>query len=177
MPSRPSTLGRLVLALSLTLAPLAACGPSTTPAPASPGGAAKEDIGALLDGWHEAAARAEEAAYFAYFAPDAVFIGTDPGERWDLEAFRKYAAPRFAKGKAWTMKATRRAISVGPSGDVAWFDEDLDSKGMGAVRASGVLVRGGTNNRWRIVQYNLSVPIPNDALDAVRRVIERDGEK
>jgi hypothetical protein len=42
---------------------------------------------------------------------------------------------------------------------VAWFDEDLDTANMGLCRGSGVLEL--RNGRWRILQYNLSIPIPN----------------
>jgi hypothetical protein len=37
------------------------------------------------------------------------------------------------------------------------------------VRGRGVLVRVG--DMWKIAQYNLSVPIPNDRFDAVKRLI------
>ena len=87
---------------------LLACACGSKPAPNSPGaGGAKQEIAALLDELQAAAARADESDYFAKMAPEAIFIGTDPGERWDIEAFRQYASPRFAKGKSWTMKATK----------------------------------------------------------------------
>ena len=34
-------------------------------------------VAAVLDDWHAAAAVADEARYFAHFAPDSVFLGTD----------------------------------------------------------------------------------------------------
>ncbi len=51
------------------------------------------EIAKTLDAWHAAAAKPDEAAYFAFFTQDAVFLGTDPGERWPLDAFRKWAHP------------------------------------------------------------------------------------
>jgi len=127
-------------------------------------------VSRVLDDWHDAAARADEERYFAHFAPGAVFIGTDPNERWTLTQFRAYAHPRFAKGKAWTMRSLHREISF--QGDVAWFDEDLASEGLGAVRGTGVLVRDTATGRWRIAQYSLSVPIPNERFKDVRTLIE-----
>ena len=147
----------LLLALAL-IAPLAQ-------GPAEP----RTRIGQTLDAWHAAAARADEEAYFAFLTPDAVFLGTDPAERWTRDEFRKWAHPRFATGKAWTMTSTKRWISLSADGKVAWFDEDLLSQGLGPVRGSGVLVRDG--DTWKIAQYNLSVPIPNDRFDEVRRLI------
>ena len=136
---------------------------------AGPDADARTAVGATVDAWHAAAARADENVYFAFFTGDAVFLGTDPKERWTRDEFRQWAHPRFASGKAWTMKATRRWISLSPDGAMAWFDEDVMSEGLGPVRGSGVAVRVG--GAWKIAQYNLSVPIPNDKFDAVKRMI------
>jgi hypothetical protein len=126
-------------------------------------------VAAVLDGFHAAAAAADEEKYFAALAPDAVFLGTDATERWTREEFRKFAHPYFAKGKAWTYKPTARWISFAPDRTVAWFDELLDSPHMGACRGSGVLVR--TAEGWKIEQYNLSIPIPNDLAEGVTKQI------
>ncbi|HEY2796414.1 MAG TPA: nuclear transport factor 2 family protein [Thermoanaerobaculia bacterium] len=126
-------------------------------------------VTSVLDGFHAAAAAADEEKYFAALAPDAVFLGTDATERWTKEEFRKFAHPYFAKGKAWTYKAKSRWISFAPDRQVAWFDELLESPHLGTCRGSGVLVSlGGT---WKIVQYNLSIPIPNALADSVTKQI------
>ena len=122
-------------------------------------------VGAVLDGWHEAAAAADEEKYFSYFTPDAVFLGTDGTERWTRDEFRKWAHPYFAKGKAWSFRTVSRWISFAPDRTVAWFDEVLDTPNMGPCRGSGVLLRVGET--WKIAQYNLSIPIPNDLTDEV----------
>jgi hypothetical protein len=72
----------------------------------------RANIDAVLDDWHDAAARADEARYFAHFAPDGVFLGTDAGERWDVAAFRAFAHPYFAKGTAWTLRPSNRHVAV-----------------------------------------------------------------
>ncbi|MBT5440993.1 MAG: SnoaL-like domain-containing protein, partial [Candidatus Marinimicrobia bacterium] len=41
----------------------------------------------------------------------------------------------------------------------AWFDEILYSKGYGNFRGTGVLKIEGS--QWKIAQYNLLLPIPN----------------
>jgi len=74
-----------------------------------------------LDDLHDAAARADEERYFAHFARGGVFLGTDATERWDVAAFRAYAHPHFARGKAWSLRGVRRNVAV--RGDLAWFDE------------------------------------------------------
>ena len=132
-------------------------------------------VAGVLDAWHAAAAAADEETYFAALTPDAVFLGTDATERWTRDDFRKYAHPYFAKGKAWSFKAVSRWISFSPDRRFAWFDEALDTPNLGPCRGSGVLVRSG--DTWKIAQYNLSVPIPNDLMDDVKKQIETHQKK
>lgn len=127
-------------------------------------------VAGVLDDWHQAAAVADEARYFGHLREGAVFLGTDATERWDREAFRTWARPHFARGRAWAFRAVRRSISLAPDGQVAWFDEDLDTPNMGPARGSGVLIKEA--GRWRIAQYNLSVPIPNALMASVRQQVE-----
>src|SRR5687768_4441752 len=102
---------------------------------------AESDVNALLDNWHKAASVADEAAYFGVMAPEFVFLGTDATERWDLARFRDFAHPYFAKGTAWTFVPRSRHVMFSPRGDVAWFDEVLDSASYGECRGSGVVRR------------------------------------
>lgn len=124
---------------------------------------------ATLDRFHAAAAAANEEAYFSLFADGGVFLGTDAKERWTVPEFRAYAHPRFASGKAWSFRAIRREVSV--RGDTAWFDEDLETTNLGPARGSGVLVRDAKCD-WKVAQYNLSIPIPNERFADVKKVIE-----
>jgi ketosteroid isomerase-like protein len=126
--------------------------------------------GRVLDGFHDAAARADETAYFELLAPNAVFFGTDAGERWDKEQFRAFAHPYFAKGQGWTFKPRDRHLDQSRSGEVIWFDEMLDSESYGVCRGTGVLERQ-PDGAWRITQYHLTIPIPNDlAKEFVARI-------
>jgi uncharacterized protein (TIGR02246 family) len=127
-------------------------------------------VAAVLDDWHAAAAVADEARYFAHFAPDAVFLGTDATERWSVEEFRRYAHPYFAKGKAWSFKAVERHVAFSSNRSVAWFDERLDTPNLGPARGSGVLVRAAGD--WKIAHYDLSVPIPNALMKEIKQRIE-----
>jgi hypothetical protein len=127
------------------------------------------DVAKVLDDWHDAATKADENRYFDHFAKGGVFLGTDGKERWTVPDFRVYAHPHFAKGKAWNFRSTRREITF--VGDVAWFDEDLDTPNLGPARGSGVLVKDD-HGVWKIAQYNLSVPIPNERFKDVKALIE-----
>lgn len=127
----------------------------------------EDDIEQVLTELHLAASKADGATYFGLYTPDAVFIGTDVTERWSLPAFRAYAEPYFKQGKGWTYSARERHITIAPieCRCVAWFDEVLDSAAYGTARGSGTLVRVGAD--WKVSQYVLSFPIPNDIADDV----------
>jgi len=121
---------------------------------------ASSDIDVFLDDFHLAAAQADGERYFAKFTEDAVFLGTDANERWTVADFRAYSEPYFSKGQGWVYVASERNVTVAASGDIAWFDERLQNAKYGEVRGSGVLEREGDS--WRIAQYNLAFPVPND---------------
>lgn len=121
--------------------------------------AARTEVEAVLDALHAAAARADFQAYFACFAPDAVFMGTDATERWTIEEFQAFARPIFQAGRGWAYFPGARFVTFSPGLDVAWFDEMLTSRSYGTCRGSGVLVR--REGRWLVAQYNLSIPLPN----------------
>ena len=127
----------------------------------------EEDIAAVLDRLHAAASKADGPAYFALFKPDAVFLGTDVTERWTIPAFRAYAQPWFDKGQGWTYAARERQVTIAPVDCrcVAWFDEVLDSQSYGTARGTGTLLL--TPQGWRVSQYALTFPIPNDVADEV----------
>lgn len=131
---------------------------------------ARLQIARTLDAWHQAAAEAKEEDYFRHLSPDAIFFGTDMTERWNVEQFRKFAHPYFAKGKAWTFKAVKRNVYLAKDAKTAWFDEELETANLGPCRGTGVLVLDGKD--WKIVQYNLSTPIPNEIFDKVKKQIE-----
>lgn len=132
----------------------------------------EEDIGVVLDALHAAAAKADGPAYFALYTPDAVFIGTDAAERWTLPQFRAYAEPHFSKGKGWTYVPRDRHVTLAPLDCrcVAWFDELLDSQSYGVARGTGVLLK--TDTGWKVSQYVLTFPIPNDVADEVTERIK-----
>ncbi len=151
-----------------TVTPDRAC-PSQAVIPEAQAAAA---IAKLLDDWHQAAAASDEARYFALMSADSVFLGTDATERWSKDAFQAYARPHFAAGKGWAMQATKRNIVVEPAGHLAHFDEELETKGLGPARGSGVLVlRDGV---WKILHYNLSITVPNDRFGVVKEALAWD---
>lgn len=119
-------------------------------------------INSTLDQLHAAASKADGKAYFRLFTDDAIYIGTDAAERWTIAEFRAFAEPYFAKGTGWTYKPRSRHVVVAdtPCHCVAWFDELLDSEKYGTSRGTGVLTL--KNGSWRISQYALTFPMPND---------------
>ena len=127
----------------------------------------RKQIGNMLDSFNTAAAKADYNKYFSYYTDDAVFTGTDATERWDKKAFMIWAKPFFDKGRAWNFTALRRHIYFDQTGNVAWFDELLNTQ-MKICRGSGVVVKQG--NDWKVAQYILSATIPNPQMDSVTKM-------
>jgi ketosteroid isomerase-like protein len=121
-----------------------------------------------LNSWHRAAAEAKFDLYFSYMTTDAVFIGTDPTENWQNDAFKAYAKPYFDNGKAWSFTAIQRNVYISEAGDMAWFDELLDTPNMKICRGSGVLKK--QNSKWKIAHYVLSMAIPNENTEEVSKI-------
>lgn len=124
-------------------------------------------VTSALNAWHKAAANADYNGYFGLMTQDAVFIGTDANENWNRAGFEKFAKPYFDKGKAWSFTALERHIYFDATGNLAWFDELLDTQ-MKICRGSGVMVKIGTE--WKIKQYVLSMTIPNDTTKEVVKI-------
>ena len=121
----------------------------------------------MLDSFNRAAAKADFNAYFNFYTDDAIFTGTDATERWDKKQFMVWAKPFFDRGKAWNFTALERHIYFDKTGNMAWFDELLNTQ-MKICRGSGVLVKQG--NDWKVQQYILSTTVPNNELEAVIKI-------
>ena len=98
----------------------------------------KEQINTVLEVWHKNAADANFEGYFGGMTNNGVFIGTDASENWTNVEFKDFSKPYFDKGKAWSFTAIERNLYVYKDGEMAWFDELLDTH-MGICRGSGVL--------------------------------------
>jgi hypothetical protein len=125
----------------------------------------------FLDEWHSAAARADIQAYFERIDEDGIYIGTDASEHWTKQAFYDWSKPYFDKGKAWSFHAIERNISFSKDRSIAWFDEKLEAS-YGNLRGSGVLQL--RNGEWKIMQYILSLPVPNEKF---KEILEAISEK
>ena len=132
---------------------------------------AQTQISAILDQFHQAASDANQQKYFDLLTENAVFIGTDGSERWDKKTFKAFAKPYFDKGQGWTYIPRNRHVTLANSGQVAWFDEMLDSQSYGECRGTGVLEM--TENGWKISQYHLTIPIPNGLAKNVVKQIKQ----
>ncbi len=126
----------------------------------------KADISGVLDQLHANAGSASWDAYFALYTDAAIFLGTDAGERWDKPTFRSYAS----QSNGWVYTMTERNIDLTPDGDHAWFDELLVNAKYGTSRGTGILIR--TNAGWKIAQYHLVFPIPNDLAAGITQQIQ-----
>ena len=129
----------------------------------------------LLTNWHKAAAEANFEAYFDPMSEASIYLGTDASERWTKAEFKAFSKPFFDKGKAWNFKALQRNITIDNNGNIAWFDEKLDTW-MGTCRGSGVL-KLENSGEWKIIQYNLTMTIPNEKTSEVLKVLGVEAKK
>lgn len=132
----------------------------------------EQAIGELIDSFHAAAAAADEERYLGYLTEDAVFMGTDEWERWPKHPdFAAYVAGRFEGGSGWTYESVDRQIRIAESGDVAWFDEVIQSESNGRFRGTGVVVRSG--DQWKIAHYAMSFLVFNENWQEVIELTKR----
>ncbi len=136
----------------------------------------EQEVSTVLDKWHNAAATANFDEYFGLMTDNSIFMGTDATEYWTKKQFMNFSKPYFDRGKAWSFKATVRHIYSSPENpNIAWFDEELDTPNLGLSRGTGVLQK--IAGEWKIEQYNLTVPIPNDLVNGVVKKIEEYSNK
>ena len=124
-------------------------------------------LDSLMNSWHRSAATANAEAFFGLMSEDGIYLGTDATERWLRDSMAVWAAPYFARGKAWDFKPKERHWYLSDDGATAWFEEHLDSW-MGEVRGSGVMSRSELpGQKWELRHYNLALTIPNDDMKSV----------
>ena len=119
-------------------------------------------VGQTIDQWHLAASEADYSKYFDLMTTDAVFIGTDATENWQIGEFKAFAKPFFDRGKAWSFNTIERNIYS--KNEVVYFDELLSTQ-MGICRGSGVLKK--ENGSYRIAHYVLSIAVPNENVESL----------
>ena len=108
----------------------------------------------VLDLLNQYSSDADWDKYFALYRKDGIFIGTDASERWGMAEFEHYSRPT----KGWRYDLTERHLIQ--HGEVILFDELLNSPAYGVSRGTGTLIK--TDGNWKIAQYHLSFPIPNE---------------
>jgi len=131
----------------------------------------EQAIQGVLNSFHQAAANAQTQRYFALMTDDAVFLGTDATERWNKNDFRDYVEPYFKRGKGWQYTPQKRNITLINNNQTAFFDELLINTSYGLCRGTGILIK--TVKGWKISQYNLSVPLPNDIAKGLVQQIKK----
>jgi ketosteroid isomerase-like protein len=130
---------------------------------------ASDELDQVLDNFHQAAAEADYESYMTLLADNAIYLGTDSSERWNKTEFSDFVKPYFSQGKGWLYRPIERHISIIKDENIAFFDELLENKNYGRCRGSGVLTK--TKQGWKILQYNLSIPVPNSiARDVVKSI-------
>jgi len=129
----------------------------------------------VLADFQAAGVEADAERFFGHLAPEAIYLGTDATERHTVEELRARIEPHFAQGTGWTSRLKQANVSVTEDARLAWFDARLEREPFGELRASGVLEQ--RDDVWLIVQYNVSLPIPNEAVRDVVKLIRAANKK
>jgi len=129
-----------------------------------------DQVEKVLNDFHQAAAEANYDQYFSLLAEEGIFLGTDAKERWSKSEFSEYVKPLFSKGISWSYVPTKRNITAIQGTDIVYFDELLLNDNYGECRGTGVLIK--KNNSWKILQYNLTVTVPNNISKQVVSLIQ-----
>jgi len=147
-----------------------------SPAIAQEHSADEAAITAVLDDFHDAAAKADKDRYLGHFTENGVFLGTDEWERWPLKPeFIEYVGRRFESG-GWAYHSEQKKIGFSKDGSVAWFDEtSISNRNGGRFRGSGALEK--VNGTWKIAQYVLSFLVYNEVGGEVGKIITAEREK
>jgi hypothetical protein len=64
-------------------------------------------VNRVIDDWHQAASVADENTYFGHMSPDAVFLGTDATERWELTSFSRVRTSVLCRGESVDIRAAQ----------------------------------------------------------------------
>mgnify|MGYP000353783084 CR=1 FL=1 len=133
-------------------------------------------IVAVLDDFHDAAAKADKERYLGHFTEQGVFLGTDEWERWPLKPeFTEYVGGRFDNG-GWSYHSEDKNINFSKNGMVAWFDEtSISNRNGGRFRGSGVLEK--VDGEWKIAHYVLSFLVYNEVGGEVGKIIAAEKAK
>lgn len=125
-------------------------------------------VNLFMDNWHLSATLADEDIFFGSLDSNAVYLGTDPSERWLKHEFMAWGLKYFERDTAWAFTPYNRNWEFSDDRQYAWFDELLETH-MGICRGSGVLKR--YNDGWKIKQYNLALTLPNEQMDDFRKLV------
>ncbi len=154
--------------------------PPPPPAPEEATATAAEAVRSVLADFDLAVWNADPPGIFKHLAPDAIFFGPGAADRFNVEALRE----RLPDAVAWLGKVQDRHVVVSDDRTLAWFDQRLDSRNLGELRASGVLrfagdgaAGGGQAEDWQIVQYHVALPVPNQLVaELLEKIRARDPE-
>lgn len=128
-------------------------------------------LNVLIDNWHHAAAVADEDIFFGSLDSKAVYLGTDPSERWLKHEFIAWGMKYFERDTAWAFTPYNRIWEFSDDMSYAWFDELLETH-MGVCRGSGVVKK--YQNGWKIKHYNLALTLPNNQMSEYKKMIGLD---
>lgn len=127
-------------------------------------------VNKLMNTWHEAAAKADEAAFFGAMDSTCIYLGTDASERWLREELKTTFAFAFARASAWAFTPSKRQLYFSEDGNTVWLEEMLATQ-MGTCRGSAVLKR--VKKEWKILHYDLAIMVPNELVNDFKALVKK----
>jgi len=115
--------------------------------------------------FHDAAARADEARYFAHFGRKASFLGTDADGAVGRARSARTRTRISRRARRGSMKSVERHVEFDASGRVALVRRapHHGEARAGARKAACWCGDAEDASGWKIAQYNLSITVPKSA--------------
>lgn len=124
---------------------------------------------AALTEFHQSVQDGDADRHFGMLAPDAVLFGTASDEQWTAESYRAWLSPYLPAAAGRMSMPVEQHVTLSDDGTVAWFHERLDKPGFAELRATGVMTK--VDGRWKIAQYHVAFPLPNEiAVEVAERM-------
>ena len=125
-------------------------------------------IDSTADNWHHAAATSNSYVFFDLMTADATFSGIDTGDVLTKSELKEFTKPAFNAKSAWTYLPIERRVTISENGQLAWFEEELETS-FGLAQGTGVMKL--MPEGWKIRYYQISVTVPNRKLEQFIRTI------
>lgn len=133
---------------------------------------ARKDLTTMLDSMHSAFVRKDPSYVDRYMTQDGIYMGTDPGEIYDFNGFRDFAARSFQDTtiKSWQLNVSQRIIQI--HGASANLVEQYTAPGLtGKLIFRNVGHARYENGRWMMDMLTYNVIPRNEDIPKIDQAL------